>query len=254
MPGIFLARGFRFDLPEMEIEILPDGTWQGPSSIALRITADMYPQWLRIALERTFAAEGAAKKVDEIWSDGVPEEQVVAIEAELRESMLAILACAAAFDGLFGTIADIAPLEPAVVATWRRNRTRRDARICEAMRRRFKLGPHNFANIKPFMRLLFRLRNEAIHPVSKTHDPLQHPRLPVAVEKRFVMFRAENAYNATLMSLRIFSALSRSPRSKFEKLVEHCGFAREWMDDLRLRWEKAHEPLFPDNTSRVMPN
>jgi hypothetical protein len=228
----------------MDFQEFPDGTLKGPSSIALRITADMYPQWLRIAVDRTFDAEAAGKKVDEVWPAGVPAEQVIAIEAELRDSMSAILACAAAFDGLFGTIADLAPMEAATVATWRKNKTRRDVRICEAIRRRFQIPAANLAKIRPFMRLLFKLRNEAVHPISKTDDPPPHPRLPVAVEKRFVMFRAGNAHNATLMSLRIFTALSRSPRPDYEKLVEHCVYAREWMEDLRLRWEEANEPLF----------
>jgi hypothetical protein len=102
--GILLTRGSRFSIPKgLTISIGEDG--QIISSLTLHVSYDMmYHQWLRIAIEQSELCSAAAKAVDALWTDGSRQEEIDALETELRAGMQACVAAAIAIDGFYGTV------------------------------------------------------------------------------------------------------------------------------------------------------
>jgi hypothetical protein len=72
------------------------------------------------------------------------------------------------------------------------------------------------------LRQVFRFRDESVHPSAAFSEPILHPVLDVGVERRFVVFRSENAHAATNVSLGLIWRLAQKPRSKYPMLVEWC--------------------------------
>jgi hypothetical protein len=96
MAGILVTRGSRFSFLR--------------GRPTLHVSYDMYPQWLRIAIEQSELCSAAAKAVDALWTDGSSREEIDALETELRAGMQACVAAAAAIDGFYGTVVDRAPV------------------------------------------------------------------------------------------------------------------------------------------------
>ena len=242
MPGIFVSRGARFSIPEFEVTESPEGVISGPESITLHLSYDMYPQWLRVAVEHAEAAILAAVEVDRQWATDVEDARARsdAIEAEQRASMQSMVAAAVAFDGMFGMIDDVAPLKTETKDAWRANGTKRPARIAAALRHAFRIPNTEFKKVRQFLDELFRFRDLAVHPASRAEPAIEHPRISTGVEPRFVIFRAENAVLAAGQALTIIHQLLDVPRAKHAKLVEHCGFAKEWVSPVVADWAARH--------------
>lgn len=242
MPGIFVSRGARFNIPEFEITESPEGVISGPDSITLHLSYDMYPQWLRVAVEHAESAILAAAEVDRQWATAEEDARARsdAIEAEQRAAMQSMVAAAVAFDGLFGMIEDVAPLPATVKEAWRTNGTKRSARVAAGLRHAFRIPNAEFKKVRQFLDQLFRFRDIAVHPASRAEPAIEHPRINTGVEPRFVIFRAENAVQAAGQALDLIRQLLDVPRKKHAKLTEHCEFAKEWVSPVAAEWAARH--------------
>ncbi|MES2895502.1 MAG: hypothetical protein V4759_05690 [Pseudomonadota bacterium] len=227
------------------LQALPDGQVSG--RMTLHVSYDVYPQWLLISLNHARDCEKAASKVDAIWTDGEHPAETEALEAELRAGMQACVAAAAALDGFYGTVQHLAPPSLAMVATWKEKRTARFAQMAEMFRLATKVGPKSFAGMRAQIKTLLMFRDEAVHPTGASREPILHPRLPVAVERRLAMYSSENAINAATSALSIIGALLTLPKDKHPKLCEHLQIARDWVDPIATAWEDERrlQPLYP---------
>lgn len=242
MPGIFVTRGARLTIPSFTLTEEPDGSVTGPESITVHLSYEMYPQWLQVAVEHAERAVEASKVVDHEWAVE-PENSIArgeALEVEMRAAMQAIVATAAVFEGLFGMLADLAPVQASLQASWQTNRTRRPARIAEALKQAFKIPASEFKKVKLLLHQIFDFRDMAMHPTSAAGPAIEHPRLATGVERRFAIFRAENALTATEAAIAIVSGLLEVPKPKHRKLVEHCGFGKEWVEPIKDAWKARH--------------
>jgi len=225
----------------------PDGSLTG--SITLHVSYDMYPQWLKIAIEKAERCAEASKVVDSLWTDGSRTEEIEALETELRAGMQACLAAAAAIDGFYGTVKDVAPAPSEVSEKWRAKGLARYKQIAETIRLSFEISPKVFADIRPRLKMLFMFRDEAVHPVGATREPALHPRLKVATERRLVMYSADNAHSGAKFALNLIGILLDLPKPKHAALVEHCQAAKEWVHPILDLWQAKHGQLFERKTS-----
>jgi hypothetical protein len=242
--GVLITRGSRISVPAggLTLSIGPDGSPIG--SLTLHVSYDMYPQWLKIAIEQAERCAEAAKVVDRLWIDGSRTEETEALETELRAGMQACLAAAAAIDGFYGTVRDLGTIPSEVSKTWRHKKLARYKQIAETIRLSFDIGPKVFADVRPRLEMLFMFRDEAVHPTGATREPAPHPRVKVATERRLAMYSADNAHSGAKFALNLIGILLDLPKPKHAALVEHCQAAKEWVHPILDLWEAKHGQLF----------
>lgn len=219
------------------------------SKMTLHIGYDMYPQWLLIAIEHAERCAEAGKLLDDIWTGGGDEKQSLALELEMREGMQAITAAAIAIDGFYGTVIDRCPPPADVARSWKDKKLARYAQVAEVLRLSFKLGNKSFSEIRERLKIAFAFRDEAVHPTATAREPVPHPRLNVATERRLAMYSADNAMNSARFSLNLIGLLIAHPRKKHAALVEHCQFAKGVIYPVLDQWEAKHGQLFQRETA-----
>jgi hypothetical protein len=118
-------------------------------------------------------------------TDGVDDDVFnAAPEAEFRASLLAVAASAFAVDAFYASVVE--------AASDARVRARtRDGRIFETLRRAFDLTPGQRAALHEPSRIVFRLRDEAVHPPAVWAEPALHPIFNLGMEPRYVSYCAE---------------------------------------------------------------
>jgi hypothetical protein len=220
-----------------------DGEING--DLILHVSYDMYPQWLRIAIDEAERCAEAAEQVDKVWTDGSRPGEIDALERELRSGMQAIVAAAAAIDGFYGTVKDCCPVPDQIIESWRKSKLARAKQIAETFRRSFQIKQVTFNEIRSRLDELFTFRDEAIHPTGAAQMPVPHPRLKVATERRLTMYSAENAFTASKLALNIIALLLNHPKTKHQSLIEHCEAAKEWISPILRTWEAKNGQMFP---------
>ena len=218
------------------------------NNMTLHIGYDMYPQWLMIAVDHAEKCAEAGKTLDSIWTDGGDEKQLLALELEMREGMQAISAAAIAIDGFYGTVVDRCPLPGDVAKKWREKKLARYSQVAEALRMSFKIGNKSFLEIRDHLKVVFAFRDEAVHPSATAREPVNHPRLGVATERRLAIYSADNAMNVTKFSLNLIGLLIGHPKQKHTALIEHCQFAKEVVYPVLDQWEAKHGQIFARET------
>jgi hypothetical protein len=125
-------------------------------------------------------------------TDGVDDDVFnAALEAEFRASLLAVAASAFAVDAFYASVVE--------AASDARVRARtRDGRIFETLRRAFDLTPGQRAALHEPSRIVFRLRDEAVHPPAVWAEPALHPIFNLGMEPEVrQLLRRERGQRAT---------------------------------------------------------
>lgn len=182
------------------------------SSMITELRAYSFRSWLEIAEQASDDAESARR--DAVAADlGDNVTFNAALEREFRGSMIAVAAAAFAIDSFYASVLEHAP-ETKVKAKGR------DAEIFETLKRAFALSAAQQAALREPLRMVFRLRDEAVHPPASWVAPALHPAFNLGMEPRFVRYRAENAVNAQLLARKLVEICLAKPRPKYAALVE----------------------------------
>lgn len=232
--GIRVSDGFGFRIRNFNLSFDATTGELAASSMIPELRADMFPYWLQMAEQSSLDAEGARREVLDAGADE-NEKFDDALEREFRASMIAVAASAFALDAFYASVVLHAP------ATKVASRSR-DGSIFETLKRAFTMTASQQTNLREFLRILFRLRDEAVHPSAAWASPVRHPVFGLAMEPRLVHFRAENAVNGQLHAHRIVWFCLHKPKKKHKDLVTWCDAlkhkfsepppAREWENGL----------------------
>jgi hypothetical protein len=178
------------------------------------------------------------------WHSGESESVALLLEKEFSHGMQSIGAAAFAIDAFYASAIERIPIPVDLRTAWRRNRTSRTAQIMEVFRRGFRIGKNSQGRMRETLVKLFESRDKAVHPSSDMRDPIWHPRLKVAMEWRYVVFREENAHVATGFAISILAQLARRPKVDNKALVEYCNGAVSRIDPVLGAYENSYGPLF----------
>ncbi|WP_353117465.1 hypothetical protein [Nitratidesulfovibrio sp.] len=193
MPGIFITRGMTVAVPSggLTIGIGDDGNFT--SKVTLHVRFDVCPTWTEISLRHL--QEAKAKRVDRdiAWSGTDEEQKAATLEREFEASMQAIMAAAIAIDAFYSLVQTNVALPSSLVERWRTKRTPRYSQVAEVLRQAFSLRSKGVSTLRQNLKVIYRLRDLAVHPSGKIEAPLLHPELNVGVEWRFAYFCAHNA-------------------------------------------------------------
>jgi hypothetical protein len=129
--------------------------------------------------------------------------------------LVAVSASAFALDAFFASVVQHAP--QARVSTRARHAT-----IFETFKRAFALSHGQVSALQAPLRMIFELRDTAVHPPATWAQPVLHPAFNLGMEPRFVQFRAENAINAHLLARRLVAVCVRKPKARYPDLVKWC--------------------------------
>ncbi len=202
--GIFITKGSRLRLSDLKLEVDKDGNFQaGPVTFSLAV--DMWPHWLRIAIEQEARTEEARRQLEHLEeaTEEHGQDHVLALDRELRPGMVAISAGAFTFDAFHASVRDRLRSQPQVG-----RRSSRPKLIAETLRRGFAIKPEPFANIRVAIIELFEFRDWSVHPPAGFLAPAVHPVMDVGVAAHYMRFRLENVRTVTRMTTQVLSQLS----------------------------------------------
>jgi hypothetical protein len=215
--GIHISGGFRIRNLSLSID-QKTGELAGTSTTP-EVRNDVFTHWLTVAEESADAADHAR-----VEAAAAPREEDetfnAAVEREFRASMVAVAAAGFAVEAFYWSVREHAP-ETNVKAE------SADGRIFETLKRAFKLSGEQQRQLREHLRLLFRARDEAVHPPASWKEPVLHPAFNLGMHPRFVNYRAENAINAHLLARRVIWFCINKPQARYPELVEWCG---QWQE------------------------
>jgi hypothetical protein len=220
----------------------PDG--QLSASLALHLGTDMTLLWLGAALAHVRASEAASLELGRLWKDGGSPEETAPLEQEFLAAMQACTAAAFSLDAFYASVQHHHPLDAATKQAWQRNRLARHKRIAETLRIAFGLPQHVFECARTYLKDLFWLRDEAVHPKSGTHPTLLHPRINVQVERRFGLYRHENARAVAISAVALLALAARTPRRNQKPLCQYCEHLRLQLADAEEEWLTLEDRRF----------
>jgi hypothetical protein len=111
-----------------------------------------------------------------------------------------------------------------------------------------------FKRARAYLKDLFWLRDEGVHPKSGTHPTVHHPRIHVQVERRFGLYRHENARAVAISAIALLAQMARMPPRDRTALCQYCSYLRSQLADAEEEWlapedrrlltklDRAHEP------------
>ncbi len=103
----------------------------------------------------------------------------------------------------------------------------RDATVFETLKNAFDLSNAQQAALREPLRLVYRLRDQAVHPPADWRKPIAHPVYGFGMEPRFVYYRAENAVNSQVLIQKMIHVCIGVPKSRYPELVEWCEAMEE---------------------------
>ncbi|WP_207568082.1 hypothetical protein, partial [Mycolicibacter engbaekii] len=205
----------------------------------LKLRTDMWPFWLEDAIEAASAASQAADRVPQLLSqtdeatgetqDRLNRELDRAMINELRATMRAITASAFALDAFYATVKSRCGPHPHN-ETWQQNGTAREKRIAETLKYHFCLKAKESGPVQSCVEQVFKFRDWAVHMAAEFRDPVYREDVESSVDWHFVVFRANNAINATGYTVQVLDYLVSILDRGGEDLTNCKTLAIERMD------------------------
>jgi hypothetical protein len=231
--GIHVRRG-DFRIRDFSISFdATTGELLGSTGVS-ELRTDIFDHWLRIAEQASDDSQVARRVAVDAPSDDA-ETFNKALEREFRAAMITIAASAFALDAFYASVLEHA------AETWVKAESR-DARIFETLKRAFALTSEQQDAAREPLRVLFRLRDEAVHPPATWAEAVLHPVFNVGMEPRFVKYRAENADNAQLLARKLIYLCLRKPKTKYANLVSWCEALKYLVPEPPPRSEENEKP------------
>lgn len=241
MPGVRLTVGCDLQIANLTIEMDSDGQPTLPS-MTLKLRTDMWPFWLRDAIEAAVDAKDYAASIPEAKASGDEEELTRAMTEELRATMRAITGAAFAIDGFYAAVKARTSPHPDQ-ALWIKNRTSRASQISSTLAYHLKLKNETSKVLSERLKSIFRFRDYAVHLDSKYHEAIHRPDIDAGVDRHFILFRAENALNATFGAVNTLDRLTSAfGKEGPAELADYKKVARKAMNDVLDLYETTTLP------------
>jgi hypothetical protein len=128
----------------------------------------------------------------------------------------------------------------------RKKKTTRYKEIAELFKKVFKLPDKEFQTLRKALEQLSDYRDPVAHPTGDFQEPLLYPGLGVAMERRLVLYRFENARAAANACLSIVWQLLHIPlRPGREGATDFIRATKELLQPTLNQWEVEFGPVLP---------
>jgi hypothetical protein len=216
--GVFVVSGAELRIRGLRIAINADGSVELPPP-TLELRAEMWPHWLASAESSSEAARIAME--DTRGTDDPAFAR--AVEREFRASLLALTAAAFSLDAFYASVVARAP--PARVVA-----KGRAASVCATFARAFVMTNAQQQTARKALGQIFGFRNLAVHPPADFSEIVTHPVYGLGMERRFVIFRLENAVTSRGVAHRLIWLCLHRARRKYPELVAWADKATSMID------------------------
>lgn len=223
--GVLIFRGSTFAIKDFELTFDEQGNLT--SSMRPQIGWELWPLWLRVALDHEAVAAAARRELSEADGDEKDGKRAQLVEDETRAGMVAITAVAFALEAMALSAATRAQLHDGIGKSASAAR-----RTAEVLKQCFVIPPARFADWRESIVKIFEARNAAVHPDAGLRDPMPHPALRAAVPRPAHIYRLENTSAAITAALATARLVASSPRPRLgrqfrEGIGGWAGFAEE---------------------------
>jgi hypothetical protein len=220
MPGIFISRFITLSLSDLTISFGPDGS--SGTSKAL-VSYDVCPIWLEIAIEHLKAASGANSEMVSAWANPATANDAKGetLERVFRHSMQAITAAAIAIDGFYAAVQKKIKIDPALIDKWKANKTARYSQVAETVRIAYQLKSKGSKAFRDSIKQIYKFRDQAVHPSAAMEEAVLHPDIDVGVERRFAVFRYDNAFQIVRITVTMIDELARNGNVKNDAMKRY---------------------------------
>lgn len=207
--GILLVRGSTFSLHNLSISL--DASGKMSSTMEPKIAWEIWPMWLRIAIDNEAIAATARKHLLIATGDGTEagQERARRLEEETRAGLVTISASAFAIEAMALSAGAMAGINGVGFATSSAKRA------CEVLKQCFDLP--QFSEWRKVVIKIFKVRNDAVHPDAGLRDPLYHPAVNAAVPWPAHVYRYENAKASVTTGLHTALEAGRNPKTRHGK-------------------------------------
>jgi len=213
--GVFIDRGMQLRIPEITLSIGPDGQPQ-LSTVTPELAYDLWPLWLRIAIDHQHMARAARTRLEAITGTH-DARHGRALQDETTAGMVSISAAMFAIDAFYGAVLARIDVPPP-----KGKRSQRYAIIAETLKRAFTMTQKSSNAIRNRLQEAFRIRDMSVHPTGQFRQPMLHPVMHVGVAMPHVAFRVENAEAAVHMAISLIEQCSKVPKARHKDLVRWC--------------------------------
>jgi hypothetical protein len=245
--GVQISRGVTLRIPAGGLIFRTGGDGPRMEVAAVELQLDTCVHWLDIALEHLAAAKAAHEALAEARSSVI---DAGLLDREFKASVQAAVAAATFFEALYAAARERTPKQEPTAPTRDRQRSARHARVAEQLRRSFGLQKLGTANLCSVLAEIYRFRDEAVHPSSAFGPPVLHPKLGVAVERRFAMFGYDSAHKLVRAALAFSKILPSRDLSRQPKAMqEFATYLLEVCNPLYSSWEQKYGPLLEPSTN-----
>lgn len=243
--GIHVSRGVTLRIPVGGLVVSMTGELPNMEVKRVELQLDTCVHWLEIALDHLSSAKTAHTALMDAKANG--SDFAALLDREFKTSMQASVAAATFFEALYAATRDRFPTKQVAYKS-------RRAQVTDQLRKSFGLKNKGTANLSSVLHEVYRFRDEAVHPSATFNEPVLHPRLQVGVEKRFVMFRYENAHQLVRSALAFSKILSSRNMSRRPKAMqEFSSYLLQASSPLHVAWEESYGSLLDDAPPSTQP-
>lgn len=242
-PGVFLVKGDKTTVPDLSFIIDKDGKLT-LSPVILETEIDMSPYWLDIAYSHLKATENAHKSLMKAKRN--KDDQLISryLIKESSEGMQAIVSSGIAIDAYYASIKKYVSIPKETFDAWKKKKTARYKQIAEVMRVGFALEDAAFKEVRLILKQNLNLRDQAVHPTSRSATPMLHVELNKFVDWRYANFRyyyAKNIYKLTLII--IYRTASKNSSQIPEGLRKHSKALIVKLKPIVRKWVRKYGEL-----------
>jgi hypothetical protein len=241
---LFLTKSQQFVIHELKIMMSPDGEVTG--TLTMRLAYNRVPPWSRSALAHLRASRDANGRLLAAHAAHDKDAKGDACAVQCIAGMEAAAAAWTAIDALYGALKVVANLPTPSPSSSERKKTARYKQIAELFKNVFQLPQNEFNTLRDALEKLSDYRDPVAHPTGDFQDPLMYPGLGEVMERRFVLYRFENARAAANSCLSIVWQLLHIPlRQGREGATDFVRATKELLHPILSQWEAEFGPMLP---------
>lgn len=226
-------RAETFDLSDGTRVIAIAADAESANSPAAVAHFDACPTWLDLAVRHLSDAKVARDARIAAWRNPDEHSRTGALQWEFEASLQAMMASANAVDAFYAAVQGKVPLPQSLIEEWRDSRAPRHVRVSDVLSMAFSLEQKYANGVRRALAEIFRFRDLAIDPSTRTDAPILHPELGEGVEWRFAYFRHGNALLIVKASLRLITELVASEYHKAAELRPYADALRASLEPLQ---------------------
>lgn len=190
--------------------------------------------WAKSALQHRKNSLDALHERIAAWKTDVVDEvsRARTLESEFSHSTQAIVSSAICLDAFYDHIARYAPIDSSTRASWRTKKVARYSQVAETLRSTFNLKQNEFGLVRDYPKLVYKLRDAAVHPSNKPTPALPHPDLGISTDWRLVAFRGDVADGLVCSCLGLLWDLSHGSKYRNKELEPFIAGFRARLHEL----------------------